>query len=140
MADNFDLKKFLTENQLGPFAKARLKEDWSAKGWNDEPSDSDKDDERQNAESGDESGMERNIDETTSFGRTITNLGMLEEILDNLLRNTATNSNIPTDDKQGLLNAFNEMKELVLEIGSDVEQEEEGEEMTDYMQRRKSDY
>jgi hypothetical protein len=78
------------------------------------------------------------LDESTTFGRTISNLGMLEEILDNLLRNTATNSNIPTDDKQGLLDAFNEMKELVLQIGSDVEQEEEGgEDMTDYMQRRK---
>jgi hypothetical protein len=77
------------------------------------------------------------LDETTSFGRTISNLGMLEETLDNLLRNTATNSNIPTDDKQGLLDAFNEMKEMVLQIGSDMEQEEEGEEMTDYMQRRK---
>lgn len=77
------------------------------------------------------------LDETTSFGRTISNLGMLEEILENLLRNTATNSNIPTDDKQGLLDAFNEMKEMVLQIGSDMEQEEEGEEMTDYMQRRK---
>jgi hypothetical protein len=27
MADNFNMKKFLTENKLGPYAKARLNED-----------------------------------------------------------------------------------------------------------------
>jgi hypothetical protein len=67
------------------------------------------------------------IDEGTAYGRVISNLGMLEDYLDQLLRNTATNSNIPTEDKQGLLYAFKEMKDLVLEIGSDVEQEDDGE-------------
>lgn len=76
------------------------------------------------------------FEEGTSDSRMLASLDMLEDKLDNLIRNTTTNSNIPTADKVGLVNAFNEMKELVYTIGSDIEQEEEEEFISDYSKRR----
>lgn len=204
MADNFDFKKYLLENQLGPFAKAKLSEygkmetglyvigrsqidnakigemveelgyhaEWDARNgyWffpelpeNYDALESDLQDELYSREidarfegvegeynPDDHDGMshdeyEHNLDhdrwlnEANPYSRSISNLGMLEDILENLLRNTATNSNIPTHDKEGLLDAFNEMKEIVLEIGSDLEQEKESGKMSDYMKRRLKD-
>lgn len=148
MADNFDLRKYLTENQLGPFAKARINEaigPWSRNnnlgdditnnnaGRDEDPYDpiaaahaeytspmdkmydtDDWADAQRNAEG---------LDEGTAYDRTVTNLGMLEDILYQLKRNIATNSNIPTDEKQELLYTFEEMKGLVLKILDDIEQE-----------------
>lgn len=127
MADNFNFKQFLVENKLGAYSKeGKLNE---------------AEDPKAEIDPNDPYGtgamsMGGVFEESKSYGRVISNLGMLEDYLDQLLRNTATNSNIPTEDKQGLLYAFKEMKDIVLEIGSDVEQEDDEEEMTDYMRRR----
>ena len=47
----------------------------------------------------------------------------LEEIISNLKRNVSTNSNIPTVDKEGLLQAFSEMEDLLEDLGADIENE-----------------
>lgn len=164
MSDNFNLKKYLIENQLGPFAKTKITEsavktallnqaledgdvefekllnqagyeeywtgdikttvdslsDDAARELLDDPYDPTED---ETTGFGSASGP---IDEATSYGRAISNLGMLEDHLTQLLRNTATNSNIPTEEKQDLLYTFKEMKDLVLQIGSDMEQGDSG--------------
>jgi len=45
----------------------------------------------------------------------------IEEIVSNLARNISTNSNIPTQEKIGLVQALKELKDLVEDLGADVE-------------------
>ena len=56
----------------------------------------------------------------------------------NLLRNIATNSNIPTDEKSGLINALGELQDFVDEVGFDSEVEQD-EYASDYSKRRQSE-
>ena len=54
----------------------------------------------------------------------------------NLLRNISTNSNIPTTDKVGILEALKELQQFVDEVGYEVEMEDEEEYVSDYAKRR----
>ena len=45
----------------------------------------------------------------------------IEEIVNNLARNISTNSNISTQEKLGLVQALKELKDLVEDLGADVE-------------------
>jgi hypothetical protein len=58
----------------------------------------------------------------------------IEEIVNNLARNISTNSNIPTQEKIGLVQALKELKDLVEDLGADIEQEDEY--VSDYSRRR----
>ena len=58
--------------------------------------------------------------------------------LQNLLRNISTSSNIPTDEKSGLINALGELQDFVDEVGFDSEVEQD-EYASDYSKRRQSD-
>jgi len=193
MADNFDMKKFLTENQIGPYAKTRINEnveeakslvskedkiqvikEWiwftcdegQAKDdinkynkmvdmyfaskddvtkedfkniWNkviekwgvgDVGADSEgfydawKDIQTGTLVNPGQTyeGKEEKIEETVD-NRTLMAVEKLQDMLANLKSNTATNSNLPTNDKLGLLDAFQEMEELLEDIGADIETE-----------------
>ena len=61
-----------------------------------------------------------------------------EMALQNLLRNISTSSNIPTDEKSGLINALGELQDFVDEVGFDSEVEQD-EYASDYSKRRQSD-
>jgi hypothetical protein len=61
----------------------------------------------------------------------------IEEIVSNLARNISTNSNIPTQEKIGLVQALKELKDLVEDLGADIEQEDEY--VSDYSRRRASE-
>ena len=65
-------------------------------------------------------GKEEKIEETVD-NRTLMAVEKLQDMLANLKSNTATNSNLPTNDKLGLLDAFQEMEELLEDIGADIE-------------------
>jgi hypothetical protein len=54
-------------------------------------------------------------------------INRVEEIVNNLARNISTNSNIPTQEKLGLVQALKELKDLVEDLGADAEQEYEEE-------------
>lgn len=47
----------------------------------------------------------------------------IEEIVNNLARNISTNSNIPTQEKLGLVQSLKELKDLVEDLGASVEME-----------------
>jgi len=68
---------------------------------------------------------------------TLMAIDRIEEIVSNLARNIATNSNIPTQEKIGLVQALKELKDLVEDLGADVEQEDEY--VSDYSRRRASE-
>ena len=53
----------------------------------------------------------------------LSDFNKIETILDNLIRNTSTDSNIPTESKIGLLNSFEELKAYVKELGAELEQD-----------------
>ena len=61
----------------------------------------------------------------------------VEEIVNNLARNISTNSNIPTQEKLGLVQALKELKDLIEDLGADAEQEDEY--VSDYSRRRASE-
>jgi len=73
-------------------------------------------------------------------------ISRVEEIVNNLARNISTNSNIPTQEKIGLVQALKELKDLVEDLGADIEQEyeekeadsfyDEDEPVSDYSRRR----
>ena len=50
--------------------------------------------------------------------------------------NIATNSNLPTTDKLGLLGAFQEIEELLEDLGADIEMEMDDRYVSDYSKRR----
>ena len=52
---------------------------------------------------------------------TLMAVSRIEEIVSNLARNISTNSNIPTQEKIGLVQALKELKDLVEDLGADVE-------------------
>lgn len=62
------------------------------------------------------------INETVD-NRTLMTVEKIQDLLKNLQKNTATNSNIPTADKQGLLGVFQEIDELLEDVGADIEME-----------------
>lgn len=66
----------------------------------------------------------------------------LEGLLSNLSRNVSTDSNIPTESKEGLLNAFNEMMDIVQDILGSEEADsfyDDDEPVSDYSKRRMQD-
>ena len=66
----------------------------------------------------------------------------LEAMLNSLISNVSTDSNIPTASKEGLLNAFNEMMDLVQDILGSEEAEsfyDDDEPVSDYSKRRMQD-
>jgi hypothetical protein len=65
---------------------------------------------------------------------SLSHVDRIEEILTNLVRNVSTNSNIPTETKQGLLGAFEELQGHVEDLGAELEQEDEY--VSDYSRRR----
>lgn len=64
----------------------------------------------------------KQIKETVD-NRTLTAVEKIQDILTNLKSNTATNSNIPTKDKQGLLDSFSYMEEILENVAADIEQD-----------------
>jgi len=52
---------------------------------------------------------------------TLMTVDRIEEIVNNLARNISTNSNISTQEKLGLVQALKELKDLVEDLGADVE-------------------
>ena len=166
MADNFDMKQFLVENKLGAYSKLKETEegymgtqydssedmavDIVKKGINEyeviyvvrDGKCYRKDDEgnmdevnmsycRRYAE-----GKEEKVEEAGQGSLMI--VDRIEEIVNNLARNISTNSNIPTQEKIGLVQALKELKDLVEDLGADVEQEED-EYVSDYSCRRASE-
>jgi len=77
--------------------------------------------------------------EETVDNRTLMTVEKLQDMLANLKSNTATNSNLPTTDKLGLLDAFQEMEELLEDIGADIEMEMDDRYASDYSKRRASE-
>jgi len=75
--------------------------------------------------------MDENVEEGHS---SLSHIDRIEEILTNLFRNVSTNANIPTETKQGLLNAFEELQGHVEDLGAELEQEDEY--VSDYSKRR----
>jgi hypothetical protein len=66
----------------------------------------------------------------------------LEAILSNLSRNISTDSNIPTESKEGLLGAFNEMMDIVSNMLDAEEADsfyDEDKPVSDYSRRRASE-
>jgi hypothetical protein len=195
MADNFNMKKFLAENKLGPYAKARLNEESNKQKLIDAGySESDAEDfadefeqggskvpqkvkdiltnkkEKSNEDIGGNIGdaeaekemdflaeketeegymgtqydssedmaadmikkgitreekedrMDEDINEAVD-NRTLMKVEQLQDMLSNLKSNTATNSNIPTRDKQLLLKSFLHLEELLEDVGADIEME-----------------
>jgi hypothetical protein len=75
--------------------------------------------------------MDENIEE--GYG-SLSHIDRIEEILANLVNNISTNSNVPTETKQGLLNALEELQGHVEDLGAELEQEDEY--VSDYSKRR----
>ena len=131
----FNYKKFLIENQLGPYSKTneevdkfKVQDAYSdildfiskiAKKLNEE----------------DLYAVHERL--KTFFNRVIESkeetineshddrINNVLRVLNTTLRNTSTNSNIPTTDKVGLLGALEEAIDLIEYLASDIEQEEE---------------
>ena len=82
-------------------------------------------------------GITEEIDEA-SQGNLMT-VERIEEIVNNLARNISTNSNIPTQEKLGLVQSLKELKDLIEDLGANIEQEEENEYISDYSRRRASE-
>ena len=188
MADNFDMKKFLVENQTGPYAKAKLAEGEAAyeyekgkeageklakedMGHDIEDAEAMKQmdflaeyeviyvygedgkcyrkDDEGNYDQVDRSYCQRyagsgvreekeKVEETVD-NRTLMTVEKIQDLLANLKSNTATNSNLPTTDKLGLLDAFQEMEELLEDLGADIEMEMDDRYASDYSKRRASE-
>ena len=162
MADNFDMKKFLAENKLGTYS--RLKEGYMGTQYDSSEDMAvdmvkkgiteyeviyfiedgicySKNDEgykykvdmsycRRYAE-----GKEEKVEEASQGSLMV--IDKMEEIINNLTSNISTNSNIPTQEKLGLLGALEELKEYVEDLGADIEQEDEY--VSDYSRRRAQD-
>ena len=114
MADNFDMKKFLVENKLGAYSK--LKEVEEAK----LTEDMGKDIEDAEAAKMMDFLAEKEKVEEAGQGDLMT-VDRIEEIVNNLTRNISTNSNIPTQEKLGLVQALKELKDLIEDLGASVE-------------------
>lgn len=57
----------------------------------------------------------------------------------NLMSNISTNSNIPTEEKMGLLDALQELMDFIEDVGYEAEREEEDGPVSDYSRRRASE-
>jgi hypothetical protein len=112
MADNFNMKKYLAENKLGAYS--RLKE--VEEGYMGTQYDSSED----MAVDMVKKGLPEEKVEEAGQGSLMV-IERIEEIVNNLARNIATNSNIPTQEKLGLVQALKELKDLVEDLGADVE-------------------
>lgn len=195
MADNFDMKQFLTENKLGPYARARVNEGEAAYEYEKGKAAGEKIEKKKLAkedmghdiedaeamkqmdflaEKVDKEKVQDMYDKITAaikkateklsdddveflhdklkafFNKLFESKKPVEEAVDmksiqkaemalqNLLRNIATNSNIPTDEKSGLINALGELQDFVDEVGYDSEMGED-EYASDYSKRRASE-
>jgi hypothetical protein len=165
MADNFDMKKFLVENKLGVYSKLREEKFYApsyvaSKYGNKakEIEDNIHDEEDNNPNIWDLYTSLETEKETDEFVKGFMNeakgadqsnlmaVERIEEIVNNLARNISTNSNIPTQEKLGLVQALKELKDLVEDLGANIEQEyeekeadsfyDEDEPVSDYSRRR----
>jgi len=187
MADNFDMKKFLTENKLGPYAKAKANEDM---GHDIEDAEAEKQmdflaefeneakEEEQFGgvnEAVDQAKVQEMYDKITAviskvakklsdddasalhdklksfFNKLFETKKPVEESMDlnkiasaddklrRLISNISTNSNIPTADKEGLLDALSELQDFVDEVGFDAEVGQDEEPVSDYSRRRQNE-
>jgi len=124
MKDNFDMKQFLTENKLGPYAKAKVKEDM---GHDIEDAEAEKQ-------------MDFLAEKPVKESMDLNKIQSADDKLRRLISNISTNSNIPTADKEGLLNALSELQDFVDEVGFDAEVEQDQEEpVSDYSRRRQNE-
>jgi len=62
-----------------------------------------------------------------------------DDKLRRLISNISTNSNIPTADKEGLLDALSELQDFVDEVGFDAEVGQDEEPVSDYSRRRQNE-
>jgi hypothetical protein len=142
MADNFNMKKYLAENKLGAYS--RLKEVEEAKLTEDMGKDI------EDAEAAKMMDFLAEKEKVEEAGQgTLMIIDRVEEIVNNLARNISTNSNIPTQEKLGLVQALKELKDLIEDLGADIEQEYEEKEadsfydedkpVSDYSRRRASE-
>ena len=65
---------------------------------------------------------EKNVEEVSQ--NTFMVVDRIEEIVSNLARNISTSSNIPTQEKIGLIEALKELKEYVEDLGAELEMNE----------------
>jgi hypothetical protein len=108
MADNFDMKQFLAENQMGPYAKVKVNE-------------------VEKEEEG-----KKEVEEVIDVRK----VESADDKVRTLMSNISTNSNIPTEEKAGLLDALQELMNFIEDVGYDAEREEEDGPVSDYSKRR----
>jgi hypothetical protein len=109
MADNFDMKQFLAENKLGAYSKLKTEGEAAYEY-------------EKGKAAGEEIEKEKTEEKVEEAGQgSLMIIERIEEIVNNLARNIATNSNIPTQEKLGLVQALKELKDLVEDLGADVE-------------------
>lgn len=148
MADNFNVKQFLAENKLGPYSRLKETEEGYMGTQYDSSEDMAVDmvkkgiteyeviyivrdgrcyrkDDEGNMDEVNMSYCKRFAEgeekvEEAGQGDLMT-VDRIEEIVNNLARNISTNSNIPTQEKLGLVQALKELKDLVEDLGASVE-------------------
>jgi len=69
----------------------------------------------------------------------INKIASADDKLRRLISNISTNSNIPTADKEGLLDALSELQDFVDEVGFDAEVGQDEEPVSDYSRRRQNE-
>lgn len=109
MGDNFDLRQFIADNKVGPY-----------------------------------------INKKVAIAESEINEEQVEEVVDmrkvqsaddrvrNLISIISTNSNIPTEEKMGLLDALQELMDFIEDVGYEAEGEEDRP-VSDYSRRRASE-
>lgn len=110
MADNFDLRQFIADNKIGPYINKKTKIAESELS---------------------EEQIEEMID--------VRKVQSADDRVRNLISNISTNSNIPTEEKMGLLDALQELMDFIEDVGYDAEREEEEGPVSDYSRRRSSE-
>jgi hypothetical protein len=158
MADNFDMKKFLTENQIGPYAKAKLKTEEIGGDIGDAEAEKEMDflaeyeviyqwegskcyriDDEGNKDEVNSSycqrfaeGKEEEVEESIDIHK----VESADDKVRTLMSSISTNSNIPTEEKEGLISAIQELMDFIEDVGYDAEREEEDGPVSDYSKRR----
>lgn len=110
MIDNFDLRQFIADNKIGPFINKKVKVVESEL-------------------------SEEQIEEMVDVRK----VQSAEDRVQNLIRNISTNSNIPTEEKIGLLDTLQELMDFIDDVGYEAEREEEDSPVSDYSRRRSSE-
>ena len=109
MTDNFDLRQFMADNKVGPYINKK----------------------------GTVAESEINEEEVEE-AIDIRKVQSADDRVRNLMSNISTNSNIPTEEKMGLLDALQELMDFIEDVGHEAEGEEDGP-VSDYSRRRASE-